>query len=230
MDYAKSNDRMADMAIKTYSLREQGSIRLTAHFQVKEFACNDGSDTILIDEKLAKLLEQIRVWAGASVRITSAYRTISHNRAIGGAAGSYHTKGQAADIVVTGKAPADVARFAQAIGVRGVGLYTMSRFTHVDTRTSRYFWKNAGSGDRKVSGHGGICPYSKPRSTIKKGSKGTGVCWLQWWLKLWSYDISADGIFGVKTDAAVKDFQRRLGLTVDGLVGIKTKNALKGIL
>ena len=211
-----------------YSKAKQGGVKLSQNFSVREFACSDGSDTVLIDAALVKLLQQIRNWAGASVRISSGYRTPAYNKKIGGAANSYHTKGQAADIVVSGKTPAQVARFAQAIGAGGVGLYTASKFVHIDTRASRYFWKNEGKGNVTVSGHGGKCPYSEPTATIKRGQSGNGVRWLQWWLGLWGYDIKVDGGFGEKTEVAVKDLQKWRGLTVDGIAGEKTRNALKG--
>jgi peptidoglycan hydrolase-like protein with peptidoglycan-binding domain len=38
--------------------------------------------------------------------------------------------------------------------------------------------------------------------------------------------LTVDGIFGPKTEAAVKNFQRAKGLTVDGIVGPHTWNAL----
>lgn len=218
------------MSIKKYSLKKDGAIKLTPHFRVREFRCKDGSDEILIDEKLPRLLEQIRVFAENTVTITSAYRSEAYNVKIGGSRGSYHVKGQAADIITSGRTPAEIAKFAQAIGAGGVGLYTKKNFVHVDTRASKYYWKNTGSGDRKVSGHGGACPYTQPRTALKKGCKGNGVRWLQWWLQLWGYDISADGVFGPKTEKAVTDFQERLGLTVDGEVGAKTRNALRGVL
>lgn len=216
--------------VKIYSAAKDGKKQLTPHFRVREFACSDGSDTVLVDEALVKLLERIRVWAGAEIRISSGYRTPAYNKKIGGASASYHTKGQAADIVVTGKKPAEVAKFAQAIGAGGVGLYTASRFTHVDTRTIKYLWQNAGKGNATVSTHGGACPYAVPTATLKRGSSGNGVRWLQWWLRLWGFDISVDGSFGAKTDAAVRDLQKRCGLTVDGLAGAKTRDAVRGVI
>lgn len=218
------------MAIRKYSLKKDGSTKLTAHFRVREFRCKDGSDAILIDEKLPRLLEQIRVYAENAVTITSAYRTASHNIKVGGSRSSYHVKGQAADIITKGRTVEQIAKFAQAIGAGGVGLYTKQNFVHVDTRATRYYWKNTGSGDRKVSGHGGACPYSQPKTSLKKGSKGNGVRWLQWWLQLWGYNISVDGVFGPKTEKTVTDFQERLGIDVDGTVGTETRNTLRGVL
>ena len=215
------------MATK-YSKSKQGDNKLSANFTVREFACSDGSDTVLIDAALVKLLQQIRNWAGTSVKITSGYRTPAYNKKIGGAANSYHTKGQAADIVVSGKTPAQVARFAQAIGADGVGLYTASKFVHIDTRASHYFWKNDGKGNVTVSGHGGKCAYTEPKATLRRGQSGNGVRWLQWWLSLWGYNIKIDGGFGEKTETAVKNLQERRGLVTDGIAGEKTRNTLKG--
>ncbi len=46
-------------------------------------------------------------------------------------------------------------------------------------------------------------------------------------LKRWGYYTgSVDGIFGAKTKAAVKSFQRKNGLVVDGIVGKKTAAAM----
>lgn len=46
-------------------------------------------------------------------------------------------------------------------------------------------------------------------------------------LKRWGYYTGAiDGIYGAKTKAAVKAFQRKNGLTADGIVGPKTAAAL----
>lgn len=218
------------MAINTYSKKAHGSIQITPHFKVREFACNDGSDVILIDERLVRILEQIRVYSGVSVKITSGYRTAAYNKRIDGATNSQHTKGTAADIVTSGRTPDQIARFAQAIGAGGVGLYTAQRFVHVDVRNGKSYWKNSGNGDKTVSGHGGACPYSKPASTAKRGSKGNGVRWVQWWLRLWGYNVSVDGMFGAKTEDAVEQFQKSLGLEVDGKVGPKTRNALLGIV
>lgn len=217
------------MAVKKYSKAAQGSTKISANFTVREFACKDGSDTILIDDALVKLLQQIRTWAGAAVKINSAYRTEAYNKKVGGTSGSRHVKGQAADIVVTGKTPAQVARFAQAIGAGGVGLYTASRFVHVDTRTVKYYWKNDGKGNVTVASHGGKCPYTEPTANIRKGSRGNSVRWLQWWLGLWDYTLKVDGIFGAATEAAVIDFQKRSGLAADGIAGTNTRKALKGI-
>ena len=61
----------------------------------------------------------------------------------------------------------------------------------------------------------------------KRGSSGSVVREIQTRLKNWGYYSGAvDGIYGSKTEAAVKYFQRKNGLSVDGQVGDKTLAAL----
>ena len=58
--------------------------------------------------------------------------------------------------------------------------------------------------------------------TVQKGSAGTAVMELQSKLRVLGYNIVADGDFGSKTLAAVRDFQKKYGLEVDGIVGKNT--------
>ena len=62
---------------------------------------------------------------------------------------------------------------------------------------------------------------------LKNGSKGALVKTVQTKLKNWGYYTgSVDGVYGPKTVAAVKYFQRKNGLTQDGIVGAKTAAAM----
>lgn len=61
----------------------------------------------------------------------------------------------------------------------------------------------------------------------KKGSSGDVVTEIQTRLKNWGYYTGAvDGVYGSKTEEAVKLFQKKNGLTADGQVGDKTLAAL----
>jgi len=67
-------------------------------------------------------------------------------------------------------------------------------------------------------------PASTSRfSTLRRGSRGPSVVWLQQKLH-----ISADGDFGRGTEAAVMAFQQSHGLSPDGVVGPATWAALGG--
>lgn len=127
--------------VKEYSLARDGETKISDNFKVKEFRCKDGSDKILIDTDFVKnKLQLIRSHFGRPVTINSAYRTESYNKKVGGAKSSYHMKGQAFDIVVSGHTPLEVARFAESIGVNGIIQY--NTFVHVDSRSTRYWARN----------------------------------------------------------------------------------------
>lgn len=59
-------------------------------------------------------------------------------------------------------------------------------------------------------------------TTIRKGSKGEEVKTLQKALNSQGYNLSVDGIFGQKTETAVRAYQKKKGLSVDGICGPKT--------
>ena len=68
------------------------------------------------------------------------------------------------------------------------------------------------------------------RPTLRKGTKGTDVAYVQAILMDLGYDLQpygADGDFGRKTEEAVKQFQRDHGLIADGVVGPMTYDALE---
>ncbi len=73
------------------------------------------------------------------------------------------------------------------------------------------------------------CPYAEPAETLRQGSSGDGVKWLQWHLCKAGYMVEKDidGAFGAQTTLVVKAFQEDKGLTVDGVVGAGTRTALK---
>ena len=62
---------------------------------------------------------------------------------------------------------------------------------------------------------------------LKRGSRGDLVRQLQTRLRSWGYySGTVDGVYGAKTESAVRAFQKRNGLTADGIVGQKTAAAL----
>lgn len=74
---------------------------------------------------------------------------------------------------------------------------------------------------------GGNASETEESAVLKIGSSGTQVRTLQTKLNNWGYDAgTVDGIFGSKTQAAVKRFQQKNGLVADGIVGSRTAAAL----
>lgn len=147
--YLKGSDTTG---VKTYSVKKDGSTYLSDNFKVKEFACNDGSDTVLIADELVSLLQKIRDHFGVAVTINSGYRTSSYNKKVGGASNSQHVKGTAADIVVKGVDPPTVAQYAEYLMPNSGGIGVYQTFTHVDVRTNRSRWDNRSGKEVVVSG------------------------------------------------------------------------------
>ncbi len=64
-------------------------------------------------------------------------------------------------------------------------------------------------------------------AAVRKGDSGSKVKEIQRKLNELGFSVgNVDGIFGSKTLAAVKNFQKSRGLTVDGIVGTNTAKAL----
>ena len=75
-----------------------------------------------------------------------------------------------------------------------------------------------------------LTPVTQPQTgntdLLRKGDKGDDVKLLQHRLNILGSQLAEDGIWGVKTDQAVRNYQYKAGLTVDGIVGPKTQAAL----
>ena len=82
-------------------------MKISKNFTIQEFiVTNTGLSNQLTSEALAnieylakKLLQPLRDDYGKPIRITSGYRSVDVNKAVGGSPTSQHTKGQAVDIV-----------------------------------------------------------------------------------------------------------------------------------
>lgn len=70
-------------------------------------------------------------------------------------------------------------------------------------------------------------PYPVPTKNLKKGSRGNDVRWVQYQLTKRGYHLVCDGIFGAKTDEAVRAFQADNNLVPDGIVGVLTRRKLE---
>ena len=64
------------------------------------------------------------------------------------------------------------------------------------------------------------------RNQVSYGSQGSDVTELQKMLNQNGYSLAEDGIFGTKTQEAVKNYQQKNGLSVDGIVGTNTWSSL----
>lgn len=198
--------------------------KVSEHFKASEFACKDGSSTLLLDKDILPILERFREYVEAPVTINSAYRTKSWNKVQGGATNSYHLYGRAFDIPFKSSyknlTSVDMmCKFFNTLGLKGIIKY--SSFVHIDTRTTKYHANNSGT-------HLSFGTVNIPfKGNLKNGSKNIYVGIMQYKLKMLGYNIgNADNIFGTKTEESVRKFQENNGLTVDGICGKNTWSKL----
>lgn len=114
--------------------------QLAEHFSETELACRC-CGRLQVHPELVSKLETLRRLAGKPVLVNSGYRCPAHNRAVGGAANSYHLKGMAADIRVPGLVLAELNKLAQQAGFTGIGTYPSQGFIHVDVRGYQARWQ-----------------------------------------------------------------------------------------
>lgn len=81
-----------------FSKSTDGELYVAPNFQVKEFACSDGSDVVVIHPFIPHICQLVRNKFNMPFVPNSAYRTVTHNKAVGGANKSNHTYGRAVDI------------------------------------------------------------------------------------------------------------------------------------
>lgn len=213
--------------------------QLRPNFKASEFHChckNASCTETLIDDELLDRLQWMRDTAGKSIHVNSGFRCWKHNNssAVGGSKTSKHPLGRAADVVIAGYTPKQMAQLAVRAGFRGVIRY--SNRIHVDTRevTTPYYRDKGTKGyipvknkwDSKIECN----PWPTPTVALRKGDKGLNVRWLQWELTAAGVRIAVDGSFGAKTEAAVRAFQEREKLEVDGHAGPKTRSKLREVL
>jgi len=118
---------------------------LTRNFNRSEFACR-GSDccggAAPVHPRLVTGLQHIRDMLDMPLVITSGFRCITHNRAVGGQPHSYHTLAMAADVEVPpGESPHDLflaATRTPAFEHGGIIVYPFDGFVHLDIAPREY--------------------------------------------------------------------------------------------
>lgn len=100
------------------------------NFTPKEIACK-GTGELVVNFEAMDALQEFRNRVNVPVKINSAYRSQSHNKKIGGAKNSYHTKGMAFDIALTNSLSREkIVDIARKSGFKGIGHY--NNFVHID--------------------------------------------------------------------------------------------------
>lgn len=124
-------------------------MRLTENFSLDEFKSKDGSafpaEVVQNLAILAEQLQALRDEVKKPITVLSGYRSPAHNLKIGGAKESFHVKGMASDLQVSGMKPAELAEVIEKLIKEGkmkqggIGIYPT--FVHYDFRNKKIRWK-----------------------------------------------------------------------------------------
>jgi len=138
-------ERKDTMSVKKYSYKKQGALFCSKYTQVREMASLGSklySDTVLIDEKLMKMLDQLFEKLNCKFYyISSGYRTAAHDKAVGGNGSGQHTKGKALDAAFYDKdgkliSAKIVCCVAQDLKFKGIANISENyAYVHLDTRS-----------------------------------------------------------------------------------------------
>lgn len=112
---------------------------LSKDFSRAEFACqgeNCCGNCAPVHPALIAALQELRDKVGTALTLSSGFRCVTHNAKVGGAPGSQHTLGMAADVLCPpGWSPERLARTAETVEAfrkGGIGIYPGR--IHVDVR------------------------------------------------------------------------------------------------
>lgn len=132
------------LTVMVFSLAADGDKFVSPHFRVREFACNDGSDVVLIHPILPVWAEALRTINGA-FKPNSSYRTVSYNASIPDASPkSKHCQGIAMDVPAVNATPEELYDLALTLvgDSGGLGIYPWG--IHMDCRLIKSRWDYRG--------------------------------------------------------------------------------------
>ena len=132
--------------------------QLTKNFNISEFRCKDGTDVpdelenncLELATNLQVIREQFSLELGYDMPLTilSGYRSIEHNKKVGGAKNSQHLLAKASDITIPDKSLLNHLYIMikemidfEKITAGGITFYRDKNFIHYDIRGSKVTWK-----------------------------------------------------------------------------------------
>lgn len=123
-----------------FSMSTDADLFIAPNFQVKEFACSDGSDVVLIHPFIPHICQIIRNKFNMPFTPDCAYRTVTYNESVDGASNSNHIYGRAVDIPAYGVAPIELYHYLDTIfGDWGeIGLYNWGIHVGVQDKKERF--------------------------------------------------------------------------------------------
>jgi zinc D-Ala-D-Ala carboxypeptidase len=141
-------------------------------FSPAEIACR-GTGRLVVNEAALDRLQALRDALGKPLIITSAYRSPSHNKKVGGAKNSVHLTGGAFDVSMSNHDPQAFEDAARRCGFTGFGYYTRQNFMHIDCGKPRS-WGTAFP-DRLGNRFADDAPLPPAREPVAVAATGAGT-------------------------------------------------------
>ena len=119
------------------SVSRQCLMVASEHFSEHELKCSCGCNRSDMDEEFLELLEDLRVWYGKPMILSSGFRCPAYNNHVSGTGYSGpHTTGQAVDVLIHGVDVLCFLKGALKLGFSGIGVNQKGRlggrFIHLD--------------------------------------------------------------------------------------------------
>lgn len=122
---------------------------VSKYFDRDEFSCKCGCGFATVDIELLSVLDDLREHFRKPVSLNSACRCYRHNEKVqkandknyvAGSSKSKHMNGIAADVVVSGVSPDNVAKYLEGKYPNKYGIGKYKTFTHIDVRSLKARW------------------------------------------------------------------------------------------
>ena len=119
--------------------------QISPHFRALEFQCKcAGRHDFQLDENLVVMLEKLYDALDCSaINVSSGFRCLQHDKAVGGSGTGQHIHGKAADICCIGHDGQPIDSRLVCIAAQDVGLTGIARinatYTHVDVRSGKWY-------------------------------------------------------------------------------------------
>jgi len=106
-------------------------------FKMEEFSCRCSyaeceESNQFMDERFLELIFKVRAQLDFPFYVTSGFRCVKHNRDVGGAKNSYHTKGLAVDIAMYNDY--DRYELLEQLMAHGLSAIIYKSFVHIELR------------------------------------------------------------------------------------------------
>ena len=158
--------------------------KISEHFKACEFQCKcSGKHDFPLDTELVEKIEALYTRLNCSaINVSSGYRCVQHDKAVGGSGTGQHTLGKAADICCIGQDGKTIVSYLVCCAAQDVGFSGIARindsYTHVDVRSGKWYGDETKGSNYCIPCSDFYEYYSVPKKgaeSMANGTKGIDV-------------------------------------------------------